>query len=189
MVGVVQLVEHQVVILAVAGSSPVAHPSGTPEGVERHFRGFFWFVRQPQSPLPQPGGGVGAGRGGGGGGGGAPAGGGGGGPPPRAPTAPPPPRAPRPPPGPAGGPLPAPPKWVGWRPRQIARSRATRARAERTYLWSLQIDRKPLSLTSGRPEWPQITHPTITRATVPAPRHLRRSPREHVARTPKPCRG
>lgn len=38
---------------------------------------------------------------------------------------------------------------VGWRPRQIARSRATRARAERTYLWSLQIDRKPLSLTSG----------------------------------------
>lgn len=54
--GVVQLVEHQVVILAVAGSSPVAHPSGTPEDVERHFRGFFWFVRQPQSPLPQPGG-------------------------------------------------------------------------------------------------------------------------------------
>ncbi len=52
--GVVQLVEHQVVILAVAGSSPVAHPSGAPEGVERHFRGFFWFVRQPQSPLPQP---------------------------------------------------------------------------------------------------------------------------------------
>lgn len=56
MVGVVQLVEHQVVILAVAGSSPVAHPSGTPEDVERHFRGFFWFVRQPQSPLPPPGG-------------------------------------------------------------------------------------------------------------------------------------
>lgn len=54
--GVVQLVEHQVVILAVAGSSPVAHPSGTPEDVERHFRGFFWFVRRPQSPLPQPGG-------------------------------------------------------------------------------------------------------------------------------------
>lgn len=46
--GVVQLVEHQVVILAVAGSSPVAHPSGTPEDVERHFRGFFWFVRQPE---------------------------------------------------------------------------------------------------------------------------------------------
>lgn len=96
MVGVVQLVEHQVVILAVAGSSPVAHPSGTPEDVERHFRGFFWFVRQPQSPLH--------------------------------------------------------PKWVGWRPRQIARSRATRARAERTYLSSPQIDRKPLSLTSGWPE-------------------------------------
>lgn len=47
MVGVVQLVEHQVVILAVAGSSPVAHPSGTPENVGRHFRGFFWFVRSP----------------------------------------------------------------------------------------------------------------------------------------------
>ena len=95
MVSVVQLVEHQVVILAVAGSSPVAHPSGTPENVGRHFRGFFWFVRQPQSPLPQPGG-------------------------------------------------------VATATNRSAR--ATRARAERTYLSSPQIDRKPLSLTSGWPE-------------------------------------
>ena len=38
MVDVVQLVEHQVVILAVAGSSPVIHPDETPPASRR--RGF-----------------------------------------------------------------------------------------------------------------------------------------------------
>ena len=42
MVAVVQLVEHQVVILAVAGSSPVSHPTGkAPESIG----GFFLFAR------------------------------------------------------------------------------------------------------------------------------------------------
>ncbi len=35
MVDVVQLVEHQVVILAVAGSSPVIHPDDAPSAIRR----------------------------------------------------------------------------------------------------------------------------------------------------------
>ena len=44
MVDVVQLVEHQVVILAVAGSSPVIHPDEAPSAIRG--RGFFVAVMQ-----------------------------------------------------------------------------------------------------------------------------------------------
>src|SRR5699024_5383083 len=40
MVAVVQLVEHQVVILGVAGSSPVSHPQGNPLALEIRSGGF-----------------------------------------------------------------------------------------------------------------------------------------------------
>ena len=43
MVAVVQLVEHQVVILAVAGSSPVSHPK--PKTASDKFRSGFWLFR------------------------------------------------------------------------------------------------------------------------------------------------
>ena len=41
MVAVVQLVEHQVVILGVAGSSPVSHPKKWPLSLKNKDRGYF----------------------------------------------------------------------------------------------------------------------------------------------------
>lgn len=46
MVAVVQLVEHQVVILGVAGSSPVSHPECAPRPVPAG-RGVIFYAHQP----------------------------------------------------------------------------------------------------------------------------------------------
>ena len=52
MVAVVQLVEHQVVILGVAGSSPVSHPEKCPVICRNRLRGILLFgVRPPPPPV------------------------------------------------------------------------------------------------------------------------------------------
>lgn len=47
MVAVVQLVEHQVVILGVAGSSPVSHPEGSPLILDSKVRGSSFSILAP----------------------------------------------------------------------------------------------------------------------------------------------